>query len=189
MKVLIIFAHPNTNSFNHAILEKVIAGLKLVGHEFRLKDLYQENFNRSYQLDERDQLRQGKAPPRIIKEHSNLLWAEGLIFIYPGGANPPGKLKGWFMLVLAMKYTNSEVKLKNYKALVIMTTSDSKDYFTESDPIELNPWTRKPLKIRSTLKNYGIENLTHNIFLDVTSKTDEERAKILAQAEQMGEQF
>ncbi|HIQ14731.1 MAG TPA: flavodoxin family protein, partial [Leucothrix sp.] len=39
MKVLIVFTHPSENSFNHALLENIVVGLKQAGHEIRIKDL------------------------------------------------------------------------------------------------------------------------------------------------------
>ena len=45
MKVLIIYAHPDPESFNHAILEQIKRGLKTGNHEVKIIDLYAENFN------------------------------------------------------------------------------------------------------------------------------------------------
>ncbi len=45
MKHLIIYAHPNPQSFNHAILETVKGELEEKGHEVRVRDLYELNFN------------------------------------------------------------------------------------------------------------------------------------------------
>ena len=45
MKVLIVFTHPNSTSFNHALLDKISAGLKQSGHEVKIKNLYQEKFD------------------------------------------------------------------------------------------------------------------------------------------------
>lgn len=192
MKVLIIFTHPNTNSFNHALLERISLGLKLAGHEVKVKDLYQENFNPVLSSDDLNQLHQGETPKRIAKEHDDLLWAEGLIFIYPlWWYSPPAMLKGWFDVILnnnvAFEYTSTGAKglLKHQKALVVITAGASKDYFIENDSLEL---TYRPIT-DGTLKFCGIENLSHNVFHDVISKTDEERAEILTQAEKLGEQF
>lgn len=45
MNVLIIYAHPNPKSFNHAILEEVERGLRDGGHSFTTLDLYEDGFN------------------------------------------------------------------------------------------------------------------------------------------------
>ena len=45
MKVLVVFAHPKpSGSFNHAILESFIAGLKAAGHSYDVVDLYRIGF-------------------------------------------------------------------------------------------------------------------------------------------------
>ena len=43
MNHLIIYAHPNAQSFNHAILENVIAASK--GHDVHVRNLFELNFN------------------------------------------------------------------------------------------------------------------------------------------------
>lgn len=44
-KYVIIYCHPYTKSFNHAILEKIIENLKLHHHKFEVIDVYKEEFN------------------------------------------------------------------------------------------------------------------------------------------------
>jgi len=192
MKVLIVFTHPNANSFNHALLERVSSGLKRAGHEVKIKDLYQEGFNPVLSSEDLSQLHQGDTPDRIVKEHEDLLWAEGLIFIYPlWWYAPPAMLKGWFDVVfnnkVAFEYTSEGVKglLKHQKALVMLTAGASEDYFEENNSLEL---TYRPIT-EGALKYCGIENVSHKIFFDVIGKSDEERAEMLSQTEVMGEQF
>ena len=67
MKVLIVFTHPNPNSFNHALLESISAGLKSSGHELRIKDLYQEDFNPILSADDLTLLHAGKIPKNIAR--------------------------------------------------------------------------------------------------------------------------
>ena len=45
MHVLTLYAHPNPNSFCHAILDQFTAGLKEAGHTTRVVDLYAIRFN------------------------------------------------------------------------------------------------------------------------------------------------
>ena len=44
MKVLIIYAHPNPESFNGAVLESFTGGLEEAGHTFETVDLYAIGF-------------------------------------------------------------------------------------------------------------------------------------------------
>jgi NAD(P)H dehydrogenase (quinone) len=192
MKVLIVFTHPNSNSFNHALLEKITAGLKQSGHEVRVKDLYQENFDPVLNSENLSELHQGTIPSRISKEQEQLLWADGLIFIYPlWWFTPPAMLKGWFDVVLsngvAFEYSDKGAKglLKHKKALVMITAGASENYFVENDSLEIS---YRPIT-DGTLGFCGVKDVSHQIYYDIVSSTDEERVQILNQAEQFGIDF
>ena len=43
--MLIIYAHPNPKSFNHAILENFVLGLTEGGHTYEVVDLYAMKFD------------------------------------------------------------------------------------------------------------------------------------------------
>jgi putative NADPH-quinone reductase len=45
MKVLIVFAHQETRSFNTALLARSVAELTALGHAVRISDLYAMGFN------------------------------------------------------------------------------------------------------------------------------------------------
>lgn len=192
MKVLIVFTHPNPNSFNHALLEQVTFGLKQAGHEVRVKDLYQEAFDPILQADDLAQLQTGSIPPRIQTEQDQLLWAEGLIFIYPlWWFDRPAMLKGWFDVVLtnglAFKYSSQGVTglLKHRKALVMITAGGAEQYFKDNDAIQL---IHRPVT-DGTLSFCGIKDVSHEIFYDIGNLTDQERAKILHNAKLIGLDF
>ena len=192
MKVLIVFTHPNSNSFNHALLENISAGLKQSGHEVRVKDLYQEDFNPVLNSDDLSKLHDGNIPDRIKTEQEQLLWAEGLVFIYPlWWFTPPAMLKGWFDVTLsngvAFEYSNTGVKglLKHKKALVLITAGAAEDYFKENNSLEIS---YRPIT-DGTLSFCGIEDVSHKIYYDVVNRSDEERSEILVKAEKLGLEF
>jgi NAD(P)H dehydrogenase (quinone) len=192
MKVLIVFTHPNPNSFNHALLEKVSAGLKRSGHEVKIKDLYQENFNPILSADDLCQLQKGTIPPKIAKEQDELLWADGLVFIYPlWWFGRPAMLKGWFDIVLtnglAFEYSSAGVKglLKHKRAFVLITAGGSEDYFKNNDALQL---IHRPIT-DGTLSFCGIKDVSHKIYYDIASISDAERASILEEAENFGLNF
>lgn len=192
MKVLIVFTHPNSNSFNHALLENVRSGLKQAGHEIKIKNLYEEGFNPVLDSDDLSKLHNGHTPERIVKEQKELLWAEGLVFIYPlWWFTPPAMLKGWFDVSfsngVAFEYSDAGANglLKHKKALVLITAGASKDYFDKNDSLEIS---YRPLT-DGTLGFCGVENVKHEIYYDVVNCTDEERAEILKQAHAYGVNF
>lgn len=45
MKVLIVYAHPEPKSFNGALKDTAIQTLKDQGHEIKVSDLYEMEFN------------------------------------------------------------------------------------------------------------------------------------------------
>jgi len=192
MKVLIVFTHPNPNSFNHALLENVSEGLKQAGHEVKIKDLYQENFDPILKAEDLAQLQQGITPEKIAKEQEQLLWADSLIFIYPlWWFDRPAMLKGWFDIVLtnglAFEYSSEGVKglLKHRKALVIITAGGSEQYFKDNDALQL---IHRPVT-DGTLSFCGIKDVSHKIYYDIASLSDAQRHDILIQTRQFGIDF
>ena len=192
MNTLIVYTHPNPASFNHAILENITAGLEEAGHEVRVKDLYKENFDPVLHAEDLADLQEGDIPERIRKEQEALLWAEALVFIYPlWWFDRPAMLKGWFDLVLtnglAFEYSDKGVQglLKHKKALVMITAGGSKQYFIDNDALQL---IHRPVT-DGTLSFCGITDVSHRIYYDVASVSDEERAEILKESLELGRTF
>jgi len=192
MKVLIVFTHPNANSFNHALLENIQSGLEQSGHEVVVKDLYKETFDPILSAPELADLHKGVIPPRIAKEQEQLLWADSLVFIYPlWWFDRPAILKGWFDVVLtnglAFEYSSEGVKglLKHKKAEVIITAGGSKKYFEDNDALQL---IHRPVT-DGTLSFCGIDDVSHQIHYDIANLTDEERQEILENTKQSGIDF
>ena len=52
MKTIIVYCHPYPHSFNHAILEAVCDNLKTKKVDFRIIDLYAEDFDPVYSKEE-----------------------------------------------------------------------------------------------------------------------------------------
>lgn len=192
MNTLIVYTHPNPTSFNHAILDSITEGLKKSGHAVRVKDLYKDNFDPVLHAEDLANLQKGDIPERISKEQDDLLWAEGLIFIYPlWWFDRPAMLKGWFDLVLtnglAFEYSDEGVKglLQHKKALVIITAGGSKQYFIDTDAVQL---IHRPVT-DGTLSFCGINDVTHRIYYDVANLTADERSSILKESFTLGETF
>lgn len=192
MKVLIVFTHPSPSSFNHALLDNISLGLKQAEHEVRIKDLYKENFDPILTGNDLTQLHDNKIPERIAKEQEELLWADGLVFIYPlWWFDRPAMLKGWFDIVLtnglAFEYSSEGVKglLKHKKAFVIITAGGSKQYFIDNDALQL---IHRPVT-DGTLSFCGIKDVSHQIYYDITNLSDSERSDILNETKIAGLEF
>jgi len=116
--ILIVTAHPEQRSFNHALTESATSALRAAGHDVVLSDLYAENFDASsgpgdftaradadhlhYQNEQTNAVRTKSFAPDIAREQAKLAAADVVIFQFPlwwGG--PPAILKGWLDRVLA----------------------------------------------------------------------------------------
>ena len=83
MKVLIIYGHPYSKSFNHAIKDTLVNSLEQHGHEVRVRDLYALNFDPILKADELAGFVQKNYSEDIQIEHNHIVWAEMLFFISP----------------------------------------------------------------------------------------------------------
>lgn len=76
---LIIYAHPNPESFNAAIKNTVEAALHKSNTSYKIIDLYSEGFNPVLSLDEMN----GNEGAEIIKYRQLITEASNIIFIFP----------------------------------------------------------------------------------------------------------
>lgn len=192
MRVLVVYAHPNPQSFNHAMLEACHAGLVAAGHTVRVKDLYAEGFDPVLRADDLASLQAGTTPEKIQREQADLLWAEGLVFIYPlWWFDRPAILKGWFDHVLtngiAFSYSAAGVTglLQHQRALVLITAGGSADYFRQAEAEQL---IYRPVT-DGTLAFCGVKNISHRVYFNVPSLPEQERAAILAEVNSLGCHF
>ena len=97
MRILLVLAHPQPESFAHAVQERARAGLQRAGHEVRLLDLYGIGFDPVMsETDRRDYHTPGLNEVRVADQLAHLRWAEGLVFVYPTWwYSLPAMLKGW----------------------------------------------------------------------------------------------
>lgn len=192
MRVLIVYAHPNPASFNHAMLEYCQKGLIAAGHEVRVKDLYIENFDPVLRAQDLASLQTRVIPEKIAQEQEALLWAEGLVFIYPlWWYGRPAILKGWFDHILtngvAFAYSAEGPMglLQHKKALVLITAGSDKSFFQANDSENL---IHRPMT-DGTLSFCGIKNIQYEVFYNVPTLPLEEREKILQQIAALGANF
>lgn len=96
---LVVFAHPNPESFNHAILRTAVDTLRAAGDTVEVSDLYAESFSPSLVGDE---LMPGAPiPGDVRREQERVQRANSLVFLYPTWwFDRPAILKGWCDRVL-----------------------------------------------------------------------------------------
>jgi putative NADPH-quinone reductase len=99
MKISVILAHPNRESFNHAVAAAAVETLNKNGHEIYFHDLYQEKFDPL--LPSEEILKDARLPPDIEKHCREISQAQGIIVVHPNWwGQPPAVLKGWVDRVL-----------------------------------------------------------------------------------------
>jgi putative NADPH-quinone reductase len=97
MRVLIVHAHPDPDSYNAALMRATVEALDEAGHETRLIDLYAEGFDPVLSREGWRAYTDGDRNAAGIEAHVEALrWAEGLVFVYPTWwYGLPAMLKGW----------------------------------------------------------------------------------------------
>jgi NAD(P)H dehydrogenase (quinone) len=190
MNVLVIIAHPNQKSFNHAIAQRVSAKLKRLKHNVFFHDLYAEKFNPL--LAPGDMIKDRILDSRLRVYCDELAESDGLVFVHPNwwGA-PPAMLKGWLDRVLrpgiAYEFETGDKGegvprglLKGKTALVFNTadTPEQREKKVFGDPLE-QIWKK------CVFEFCGITNHFRKTFGVVVTSTAEKRQQWLVEAEEI----
>lgn len=94
MNILLILAHPDKKSFNHAIANECKKKLVENGHSVIFHDLYDEGFDPLITSEEIP--KNGKIPNLVKKHCKDLTQSDGIIIVHPNWwGQPPAILKGW----------------------------------------------------------------------------------------------
>lgn len=151
MNILIVYAHPEPQSFNSKLKDIAQTVLKENGNNVVVSDLYKMNFNPvaqkpdfkylknnnffKYPIEQEHSYKNNILSKEIKSELSKLLWADIIIFQFPlWWSSVPAILKGWFDKVLIYggiyggaygKFKNA--RLSNKKAIISTTTGSSGD--------------------------------------------------------------
>lgn len=105
MRVLIVTAHPQRDSFTQALTEQFIAGVAASGHEAEIADLYGEGFNPVVSVAEMNDWQNGLVSPVIRAEQERIRSCDGLVLSYPvWWSTPPAILTGWLQRVLTQGF-------------------------------------------------------------------------------------
>jgi len=181
MKVLIVHAHPEPQSFTAALRDLAAETLQGQGHEVRVSDLYAMNWNPVasaadfneranpdylvYALEQREGSKQQSLAADIQAELDKLLWADLVIFNFPlYWFSVPAMLKGWIDRVLVSgvcyggKRFYDQGGLAGKRALVSLTLGGREHMFGEGaihGPLED---MLRPL-LRGTLAYVGLDVL------------------------------
>jgi NAD(P)H dehydrogenase (quinone) len=187
MKVLVVYAHPSPESFNHAVLESVKEGLSEAGHTYDVIDLYEMNFDPCLRVEDFVKINSGTNSDDVLSHQERVSKADVLVFIHPywwGGT--PAILKGWIDRIFSMNYaykTDEETGgimglLKAKKSLVLSTCGSPKESSVQSGSFAAfkEIWSQKIIQF------CGIPDVHIKLFYDVIMVDDETRKKYLEEA-------
>jgi NAD(P)H dehydrogenase (quinone) len=201
MKVLIVHAHPEPQSFTAALRDQAVTTLQAQGHEVQVSDLYAMNWNPVasaddfssrenpeylvYALEQRLGVKSQSLAPDIRQELDKLLWADLLILNFPiFWFSAPAMLKGWIDRVLVSgvcyggKRFYDQGGLSGKKALVTVTLGGREHMFGDGaihGPLED---MLRPI-LRGTLAYVGFDVLEPFVAWHVPYISDEARKEFL----------
>jgi len=189
IKILVVLAHPDENSFNHSIAKTAVETLLSNGHEVFFHDLYKEKFDPllfSHEFPMRASL------DKVIAAHCDEISnAEGIIIVHPNWwGQPPAILKGWMDRVIRpgvayiyKKKNEDEVVsvglLKAETALVFNTANTPENIELEVflDPLET-------LWKNCIFEFCGVKHFYRKMFRILIKSTFEQRQKWLEEVEE-----
>lgn len=184
MKHLIIYTHPNPESFNHAIKETLVRILKEKGQEVRVRDLYALSFDPVLKADDFKSLLAGKAPADVAAEQELIRWADQLTFIYPiWWGRMPSLAMGYIDRVLskgfAYDYTaTGPVGLLPGKKVYAFSTLGAPLAVAESSG---GIKSMEQIIDTETFRFCGMEMIGHTYFGSVPTVSQDERKKMLVE--------
>jgi len=187
VKILIILAHPDPGSLNHALADAAARAAKGQGHEVILRDLHAERFDPVLPATEIP--RGAPLPPSIADHCADLATADGIVIVHPNWwGQPPAILTGWIDRVVrpgvAYEFQEGDsgegvpVGLLRARTAVVLNTSNTppdreRDAF--GDPLD-SIWRRCVFDL------CGVTDVRRRTWSVVVTSTAEQRRQWLAEA-------
>ncbi len=182
MNVLLVYAHPNPQSFNAAVSQAVKEEVEKKGWQLKFKDLYAMNWNPVLSQSDFEAFHNGKIPADIMAEQADVNWADLVIMIAPvWWTSVPAILKGYidriFSIGFAYEYTPTgpRGKLVGKKALLI-TSSGADGQAAQANGMSS---AIKRALVDGFFGFCGFAEFKYKNLAAVTVVTDEEREKMI----------
>lgn len=190
MIISVILAHPNKESFNHAIANTAVEALQQNGHDVNFHDLHEEKFDPLLPFNEFP--KDAHLPPEIENHCKEISDADGIIIIHPNWwGQPPAILKGWIDRILrpgvAYEFLESDsgegvpAGLLKARSAIVFNTSNTETGREEKvfgDPLE-TIWKNCIFDL------CGVNNFYRKMFNIVVVSSEEQRKEWLKEVRQI----
>lgn len=184
MNILVVFSHPNPQSFNHAILETVVKAFKSKGHAVVVRDLYGIRFDPVLAIADLEAALRGSARLDVAEEQRHVREADLLVFIFPvWWSGVPAILKGWIDRV----FTHGFAYAIDKKGVTGLLAGKKAAFFSTAGATEavLSRGIQTAMEtifVNAILRACGLDPVLQRFFYAVNDATDSERAAMLHQA-------
>jgi NAD(P)H dehydrogenase (quinone) len=182
MKYLIIYSHPNTASFNHAIMETISEELIKSNKDFEVRDLYKIHFNPVLSAEDLAAIQNGAVPHDIKTEQDYIRSADTLIFISPiWWSSMPAMLKGYIDRVFSLKFAYDIPAdgviglLKGKRVFIVSTTGAAKEDYDKMGAFQIMNQSMD----MAIFQFCGMEVIGHKYFSSVPYVSDQDRKQML----------
>jgi putative NADPH-quinone reductase len=190
VNVLVVLAHPDPASFNHALAAAAAEAARRQGHAVVLHDLHAERFDPIVPAAEL--ARDAPLEPWLRRHCDELAAAEGIVVVHPNWwGQPPAILKGWIDRVVrpgvAYAFVEGDqgegvpVGLLRARTAVVLNTSNTpaaREQEAFGDPLD-SIWRRCLFDL------CGVKDVRRRTFGVVVTSTAEARGRWLAEAAEL----
>lgn len=180
MKVLVLLAHPDKGSFNHAIAQACVDQLHADGHEPLLQDLYADGFDPLLGKDEAT--RGATIDESVDRQSRELIDYDGVIVVHPNWwGMPPAILVGWVDRIVragvAYRFVEGDngegvpVGMMKAKFAIVFNTSNTEETREQEvfgDPLQ-TIWDN------CIFRFCGVKNVERKVFRIIVTSTLEQR--------------
>lgn len=201
MKVFLVFAHPESASFNgemHRVAQKALLD---AGHEVRVSDLHAMGFNPvpgfhdvkspagkdvfNIQPEQENAAQTGTFADDVAEEQDKLYWCDLVIFQFPlWWFGIPAILKGWYDRVLAFGWAYhrrerfDSGRLRGRRAMLSITTGGPEQRFATGTMFAPLDQLLFPVSV-GTLQYVGLQMMEPNVAWAVPRVDDAQRHAFL----------
>jgi NAD(P)H dehydrogenase (quinone) len=190
VNILVLLAHPDPLSFNHAIARICLESLRALGHSVHYHDLCAERFDPILPASEIP--RDAVLAPVVAEHCAEIAAADGIVVIHPNWwGQPPAVLKGWIDRVVrpgvAYRFDEGDrgegvpVGLLRARAALVFNTSNTaleRERKVFGDPLE-SLWRHCIFGL------CGVTRVERRTFSVVVTSTVEQRLRWLGEVAEL----